>query len=489
MKEKKYDAIVVGGGPGGATAATFITLAGHKVLLLEKEQFPRHQIGESLLPATIQGICTLLGVKDKVDAASFIPKKGGTFLWGKSKEPWTFNFESSPPGVEPKATAYQVERSKFDEILLNNAIDKGVEVNQNAQVLNVLKEAERVTGVEYKDKNGNILKATAKFVVDASGHRSPIYEHVGKRVYSNFFRNIATYGYFVGGKRIPHPNHNNILSVAFKYGWIWYIPLSAELTSVGVVVDKETIGLSKDIEETYYKHLNSSPIITDYLSDATRSTDPLYSDLRTRKDFSYSTTKLWAPGMVLVGDAACFVDPLFSSGVHLATLSALYAARSINTSLKNNLDETICFQEYEMRYRKEYGNFYNFLLAFYNFDQSEEEYYWSARKILNTQEKGNEAFIKLVSGYSTQGIVSQNTFENFFSDRINLGTVFQSHLSNEINIKKDIASNIDIPAFMQGFNQEIINLQALALGHNLERIQKNNQSLIPSEDAIHWCRL
>ncbi len=117
----EYDVIVVGGGPGGSTTATLVAKAGHRVLLLEKEVFPRYQIGESLLPSTIHGVCRLLGVTKEIAEASFMPKRGGTFRWGANPEPWTFHFASSPLMHGGTATSFQVERMKFDEILLRNA--------------------------------------------------------------------------------------------------------------------------------------------------------------------------------------------------------------------------------------------------------------------------------------------------------------------------------------------------------------------------------
>ena len=127
-----------------------------------------------------------------------------------------------------------------------------------------------------------------------------------------------------------------------------------------------------------------------------------------RKDYSYTTTHFWCPGLALVGDAACFIDPIFSSGVHLATYSALLAARSINTLLRGDVDECRAFTEFERRYRAEFENVYGFLLSFYDVHQDERSYFWRARKILNTTEPENEAFVRLISGFST---VESNVFE------------------------------------------------------------------------------
>ena len=385
---------------------------------------------------------------------------------------------------EPRPTAYQVERHKFDKILLDNAIQNGVIVKKRCKVLNVLKNNNRITGVNYKDVNGNLNQAYASYTIDASGHSSPVYHNVGKRIYSDFFQNIAIYGYYENGKRLPTPNENNILCAAFKHGWIWYIPLSSELTSVGVVIDRNALEKGIDLKHTYENWILSCPMVADLLADANRSTKKIYSQLRVRKDFSYTNTNLWTHGMALIGDAACFVDPLFSSGVHLSTLSALFVARSVNTYLKGTFDEETCFKEFEKRYRNEYSNFYNYLVAFYDFDQTENDYYWAARKILNTDEANNEAFIKIVSGYSTQGVKSSSEINRYFEDRAGFGKSLESFY---VNKQQDISSNdnINIDKFMQGFTKEIVSVQAEAAGLNIP--QESEGSLISSDDHLHWC--
>jgi len=142
----------------------------------------------------------------------------------------------------------------------------------------------------------------------------------------------------------------------------------------------------------------SCPEISEMLSKAQRVTEGQYGQLRVRKDWSYSNERFWVPGLVLIGDAACFIDPVFSSGVHLATYSALLAARSINSILSDGMDEARCFEEFEKRYRREFRNFYEFLASFYDMHQNEDSYFWKARKILNTQQSTQEAFVSLVSG-------------------------------------------------------------------------------------------
>ncbi|MFF2520440.1 tryptophan 7-halogenase, partial [Streptomyces sp. NPDC058086] len=165
----QYDVIVVGGGPAGSTVSTLVRKRGHRVLQLEKETFPRYQIGESLLPATVHGIAHLLDVSDELKKASFTIKHGGTFKWGANPEPWTFDFAVSRRMPGATGYAYQVERMKFDKILLDNARKHGVEVRENSDVLDVLKaEDGRVRGVRYRDAEGREHEVSARFVVDAS---------------------------------------------------------------------------------------------------------------------------------------------------------------------------------------------------------------------------------------------------------------------------------------------------------------------------------
>ena len=140
--------------------------------------------------------------------------------------------------------------------------------------------------------------------------------------------------------------------------------------------------------------IEECPLIREFLSEATRVTEGPYGQFRVRNDYSYCHSHFWVPGTVLIGDAACFVDPVFSSGVHLATYSSLQAARSINTCLRHELGEERSFTEFERRYRREFGNFYQFLMSFYDMNQDKESYFWSARKVLNTEESANEAFVR-----------------------------------------------------------------------------------------------
>ncbi|MFC6021573.1 tryptophan 7-halogenase [Plantactinospora solaniradicis] len=402
-RQEEFDVVVVGGGPAGSTLGSLVAMQGHRVLLLEKETFPRYQIGESLLPSTIHGIGRLLGVTEDLAKAGFLQKHGGTFRWGANPTPWNFTFSVSPKIAGPTSFAYQVERSKFDKILLDNAVRKGVEVRQQCSVSDVIEDDGRVVGVNYVDAAGTERQAFARYVVDASGNTSRIYKRVGgNREYSEFFRSLALFGYFENGKRLPPPSFGNILCAAFPSGWFWYIPLSDTLTSVGAVVRREDAAkIQGDPEKALHDLIDECPLIQEYLADATRVTTGQYGQIRVRKDYSYHHTTFWRPGMALVGDAACFVDPVFSSGVHLATYSGLLAARSINTVLAGRLDEQPAFDEFEVRYRREYGVFYEFLMSFYDMHVDENSYFWQAKKVTRNSHTELESFVSLVAGMTS----------------------------------------------------------------------------------------
>ena len=483
------DVIVVGGGPAGSTLAALVARQGHRVVVLEKERFPRHRIGESLLPSTIHGVCRLTGVSDELEKAGFVRKRGGTYRWGANPGLWTFSFSVSPKIASPASYAYQVERSKFDSILLNHARKMGADVRENSPVSGVLHDEDRVAGVSYVDADGNEGTIYARYVVDASGNQSRIYKEVGgSRKYSDFFRSIALYGYFEGGKRLPPPNSGNILSVAFDSGWFWYIPLNENLTSVGAVVRREASEkVQGNPEQALMSLIEECPMIQEYLQNATRITTGDYGRLRTRKDYSYHHTQFWRPGMALIGDAACFVDPVFSTGVHLATYSALLAARSINSTLANILDEESSFREFERRYQREYNAFYEYLMCFYDMHVDENSYFWSAKKITNSTSSDLEAFVTLVAGGFSD--------DAGLTDAATLLERFKSRSDEYASAVDELVANDEqsmLPIFSSGVVEdatgESAKIQTLA-AHGAGRRRESplfEDGLIPSADGMFW---
>ena len=383
-----YDLIVIGGGPGGSTLASFVAMAGHRVLLLEKEQFPRHQIGESLLPATVHQIAQLLGIKQKIRDAGFVVKRGATFSWGTMPGTlWTMNFGRLPADqveLPPDAPfAYNVPRHTFDHLLLESAIDKGVDVRQQCTVSELISEGGRVVGVKYTDASGAACEARARFVSVTTGQMGMAGRMLGPREYSLFFKKIGVFGYYEGAGRLEFPLDGNTFFETHGESWLWYIPLSPTLTSVGAVIPgREGATVKADPRAALDHYVSGCPIVAGMLQNATPSTTAPFVPVRLRSEYSYCRTSFWSPGVFAVGDAACFVDVLLSSGVHLATYGALLAARSVNSILAGVIGEEHGMNEFETRLRLEFGIFYRGLVGLYDMNCSSDAYALWLRSLL-----------------------------------------------------------------------------------------------------------
>jgi FAD-dependent halogenase len=383
-----YDLIVVGAGPAGSTLATLVARAGHRVLLLDAQRAPRYQIGESLLPATFNGVFPLLGLDvDPVALGAPTLKRGATFHWGRDESLWTLNFGGAPDDVEPGPewpTAFNVRREVFDHVLLDHARRCGVEVREGARVTAFDADDERVHGVQVMEE-GRAWSATAQWIAGANGQASGLAPLIGTHQPSAFFRNAAVFSYYLGGQRLPPPLEGNVLLESFGDGWVWYIPLSDDLTSVGVVLHHPaTEGLRGDREALYRDCLARCKYAGEYLRDARRVADGPYSKLQVRTEFSYTHSRFWKPGALLVGDAACFVDVILSSGVHLAMFGAVQAARAVNTVLAGSLPERLAMNEFELRYRIEYTRFYQGLLGLHDMRHDGATYRAWLRTMLRT---------------------------------------------------------------------------------------------------------
>lgn len=402
-QSERFDVVVVGGGPGGSTLATFVAMGGARVLLLESERFPRYHIGESLMAATVQGLCKALGVFDELGRATFVRKPGGVFRWGDGEDLWALSFTQAHE-LDAKSSNYalHVERATFDQLLLENARRKGVVVREGAIVEEAIIDGgdDRVSGVVYCGADGETHKVRARFVVDASGYSSRLFALAGQRIFSKFFRNVALFCYFEGADRLPPPLEGGGISEAFSEGWMWFLPLSRRLTSVGAVIGAERASvLQGDHEAAMRRFIDACPYVRRLLAPAQRMTDAgLYGRFRVRGDFSYTNQRFWRPGLALVGDAACFLDPLFTTGVHLSTYAGLLAARSINSVLSGALDETVAFEEFECRYRLEFENFYNYVIAFYDMNHAGDDGFWYSRKVERCGELQNPEFVQLLTG-------------------------------------------------------------------------------------------
>ncbi|MER2492657.1 NAD(P)/FAD-dependent oxidoreductase [Catenovulum sediminis] len=381
-----FDLIVIGGGPAGSTLATLVAKAGYDVLIIEKCRFPRYKVGESLLPATVTDLFDLLGIDRSNLENLFTLKRGATFSWGSDlNSTWNLNFgghaANSSKFSSDTPHAFNVVRSQFDKILLDNARNKGVCVYDNCKVLRLLETGGVVNGVEFQNENGVLEKIGAHYVADASGQSSKLASIVGKKTHSKFFKKKAIWGYYERSERLPEPLEGNVSFQALDGNWLWHIPLNNTLTSVGVVTSaKQKV---KDQHAYLQQQINSSPLLSKLLKEAILSTQEPYDSIRICSDYSYCYERFWRPGLVLVGDSACFVDVLLSSGVHLATYAGVLSAKSIISILSKELPEVVALNEYETHVRKEYAIFYDGLIGLYDMSLKSIDYSNWLRRLLS----------------------------------------------------------------------------------------------------------
>ena len=221
IQAMKADIVVIGGGPAGSAAATMLARKGWQVTVLEREQFPRDHVGESLLPASIP-VLEELGALPAVESAGFLPKHGATMVWGSGDAPWSWYFKETSKRYPH---SYQVWRPQFDQILLDNAKAQGVTVLEGHKATEVIFDGDEAVGVEFTDTQGQPGGAQCRFVVDASGQSTLLARYLKSKKWDPFFRNLAIYAYFTNVKLLPEPDQNNIFIESYRYGWLWSIPL------------------------------------------------------------------------------------------------------------------------------------------------------------------------------------------------------------------------------------------------------------------------
>jgi halogenation protein CepH len=389
------DVAIVGGGPAGSIAATLLADAGLRVVVLERDRFPRYHIGESLLSATMP-ILEAVGAMARIEAHGFLPKPGGTFQWGRQHEPWSFRFEEDPGG---RRFAFQVIRSEFDQLLLENARDHGAEVHEEHAV-EAIDTSERTPVARGVAADGRAFEVAPRFLIDASGQSALLGSRLRLRRFNEFFKNLAIFAYWRGAERLPGALRNHIFSAAFGDGWFWYIPLHDDTMSVGAVVDvRRWDAVShREPEATYRGLVARCAPIADRLRHAT-----LASPIRITRDYSYDSSTFTGPGWLLAGDAACFIDPVFSTGVHLACLAGLLGARAVRSVLRDDVPEADALATYERAYRHAFDRYLRFLYFFYDHNTDPDSYFWTARRLLThapADLDARTAFVRLMSGAS-----------------------------------------------------------------------------------------
>jgi FADH2-dependent halogenase len=321
MSQQPYDALIIGGGPGGSTAATFLARAGRRALVLEKERFPRFHIGESLLPYN-QAIFREMGVLPELQAAGFPRKFGAQFHLGNGSKSLKLTFRNGIFTREPEAM--QVERSVFDTILLNHARRSGAEVREGWTVTKFATSRDSVS-VDARGDDGRTETFTGAFLVDASGRGNFTGNQEGIRVLYPNLKKLAIFGHFEGVMVDDGERATDIVIVRLKDKWFWLIPISATKVSVGCVMDQEAFVQSKKPPTDVFNDcVAGSPVVRDRMKNAR-----LAGTMHTTSDFSYHNKRLVGHRLLRVGDAAGFMDPIFSAGVFLAMHSGKLAATTV----------------------------------------------------------------------------------------------------------------------------------------------------------------
>ncbi|MBI5629754.1 MAG: tryptophan 7-halogenase [Elusimicrobia bacterium] len=418
---KPWDLVVVGAGPAGCTVATLAKKYApeRRILLLEKSPGPRHHIGESLLPGLVP-VLKEMGVFEKVDAAGFPRKIGANYLWGRGREVWENDFNDVNVGEmlrrhgslpEKIEYAWQVRRSLYDDILLRHAEENGVEVRRGAAALKIIENEGRITGLTISTGSGLPEPVYAGLLADCSGQSGFLSRFRKIRSYNPALKNVAGYAYFRGAdwkyRFTGHPDKTKIFICATEAGWFWYIPISTDIVSVGLVAGAgapRRRGIS--LRELYFSELKKCREIWPLLKNAQleRDFDGAGRDFFVQSDWSYLNEAASGPGWLAAGDAAVFVDPILSSGVTLAHLGAHRAAYTALAHWREESSEmrSLLWRDYDTFCRESAAQFLSLALFWYGNDRRAESWWARARRIqrawLPVELGDQNAFIAVSAG-------------------------------------------------------------------------------------------
>ncbi len=363
-----YDAIVIGGGPAGSTAATLLAKHGRRVVLLEKEKFPRYHIGESLLPF---GFFTLerLGVLEKMKGSHFVKKYSVQFVSpdGRSSQPFYFHTHLE----HEAAQTWQVLRSELDQMLLDNSRENGVEVIEEITAREVIREDGFVKGVKAVAGGGETREFHAPITIDASGRDAFFVTRNGWKIRDAFLNKIAIWTYYRGAMRDPGVDEG-ATTVAYvpEKGWFWYIPLAGDIVSVGIVAEKDYLMKgTKDLKEIFDREVGNNVWVQQHLAVGEQ-----FGPYRITGEYSYRSQYCATDGLILAGDAFAFLDPVFSSGVMLALRSGELAADAAHAALTDRDFSAARFTEYGAEFCKRIESMRRLVYAFYDHEFSFREF-------------------------------------------------------------------------------------------------------------------
>ena len=357
MRDEIYDVAIIGGGPAGSTAATLLARAQRRVVVFERDKFPRFHIGESLLPFSMKAF-TRMGVQEKFLSAGFMKKFGGEFFSACRDEGVKFYFKD---GYKSQTEySFQVTRADFDKLLLDHATESGADVCEETSVERV----QFVNGhveLTIKPKGKPTETVLARYLIDASGRNSVLGNHFKIRKNYKHLQKLSLFAHYDGVWRPEGRDGTLTVLVRGIDRWFWIIPLTPERTSIGVVLDSETFRQSGQSPDDFLAGaLAEQPVIARRMKNAR-----CVSEVHVAADFSYRSEKLFGDRWLLAGDAAGFIDPIFSSGVFLAVFSGELAADALHEVLGQAAKARRLFTRYERKVNRAMDVYLRFVDAWY----------------------------------------------------------------------------------------------------------------------------
>jgi flavin-dependent dehydrogenase len=379
------DVVVVGGGPSGATAAAILAKNQKRVVLIERDSFPRHHIGEALQPAAVEMLDLHLGLRPLLEAQGFSRKYGATYEWGETKDRWNILFDARLEGDLPGLSSgsiheggyeytWHVDRSRFDALLLKVASEHGVTVLKG-EAVRPLVEGDRVVGVEVRHADGRLEELRARQVVDASGQRCFLGRRFGVVKNVEDMKATAVYGYFEHAGGLPNALDRSVtLIVSTPEGWCWFIPQSPTRTSVGYVTHN-----GHELDEQGFLDVLAQ---TSLPLQGARLIEEDGRRIRHARNWSYQVGRVAGPGWVCCGDAAGFVDPILSGGVEFAIRGACNGAMAVLKVLDDGWDELEVASAYQRRLFEERDAYLSLARYWYGNNRSVRGFFWEAHQAI-----------------------------------------------------------------------------------------------------------
>ena len=392
-----FDVIIIGGGPAGSSAAAMLAGYGHRVLVLEREKFPRYHVGESMIPFTFQPM-ERLGLVDMMKKSAFQKKYSVQFVApnGKASQPFYF---FNRYDRETVAQTWQVLRSEFDVMLLDHARKRGAEVRHEVTVKELLwdkseirnpkSEIGRVVGVRAQLASGETVEFHAPITLDCTGKESFTAVRNGWRAKDPFLNKVAVWTYYEGSKReVGIDEGQTTVAMIPEKGWFWHIPQHNDMVSVGVVAEGKylTRGGIKDAKSIFHREVEENLWIKDHLSIGEQA-----GEYYLTSEYSFHSRHCGCEGLLLLGDAFCFLDPVFSSGLMLALKSGVMAGEDVHRAILRNDFSPQWFECYAKSMRQGIENMRKLVYAFYAPD-------FSFKKVIDKYPEAADEITDCLSG-------------------------------------------------------------------------------------------